>query len=118
MIQIMKKEDNTEDTSKLDFDVINKEIDAKLNEEQRNLVNSYHEQLISYIIEKDKYCGQIEEKNANIKKLYEESEKAKQILEKELNEMKILNSTYSQKIKNKHNQKVQKMQQKKDYIQF
>ena len=96
--RIMKKEDNTEDTSKLDFDVINKEIDAKLNEEQRNLVNSYHEQLISYIIEKDKYCGQIEEKNANIKKLYEESEKAKQILEKELNEMKILNSTYSQKI--------------------
>ena len=93
--QFNRKIMKTDQTEKPNIEILEK---AKLSDEQKNLVNSYHEELMSYIIEKDKYCAQIEESNNNYKKKYEELEKAKKDLEKELNDMKILNFTYSQKI--------------------
>ena len=93
--QFNRKVMKTDQNEKPNIEILEK---AKLSDEQKNLVNSYHEELMSYIIEKDKYCAQIEESNNNYKKKYEELEKAKKDLEKEFNEMKILNSTYSQKI--------------------
>ena len=98
--KILNKNSNESTEMHNNSDQLSKEINDKLNlnDEQKNLVNKYHEELISYVIEKEKYCAGIEEKNEQYKKNFEEFENIKKNYEKELNELKILSSTQIQKI--------------------
>ena len=54
-----------------------------ISEEQKNLINMKQEELISYIIEKDKYSKTLEESNKKLKEEIENSHSIKLKLEEE-----------------------------------
>ena len=67
-----------------------------LEPEQKNLINKYHSELISYIIEKDKYCCTLEQEMTTMKNHYNILENTKQSLENKITELTIQNSSLKQ----------------------
>ena len=64
-----------------------------ISEEQKNLINMKQEELISYIIERDKYSKTLEESNKKLKEEIENSHNIKLKLEEEKNTLKVTNTT-------------------------
>ena len=64
-----------------------------ISEEQKNLINMKQEELISYIIERDKYSKTLEESNKKLKEEIENSHNIKLKLEEEKNSLKVTNTT-------------------------
>lgn len=69
----------------------------KLNEEQKNLVNLYHGELVSYIIEKDKYYNSLDETNKKLKEDLSQNNREKEAMKAEISELKVKTLTLSQK---------------------
>ena len=100
-----------EEKEKKTLEAIN---NMNLTGKHQNLINMNKEQLIQYIVEKDKYYSTIEENNNNYKNKIDELEKIKLQNENEINNYKVISNSTNKKFEmlNKENSRLKAKNEK------